>query len=64
MFVNLSIPRYIEHELRNMIKTCIMIGLTTFISIHVNPLNMYIQLKLRCMCGDSLTTLYLFLLIS
>ena len=31
-----------------MIKTCIVIKLTRFISIHVNLLNTYIQLKLRC----------------
>jgi len=31
-----------------MIKACIMIRLTTIIDIHVNPLNMYIQHKLRC----------------
>jgi len=42
IFVNLNIPRCIKHELRNMIKTCIVIRLTTIISIHVNPLNMYI----------------------
>ena len=41
----------------NMIKICIVI---TFISIHVNTLNMYIKLKLRFKYVlDSLTTLYL-----
>jgi len=48
IFVNLNMPRYIKHKLRNMIKTCIVIRLTMFISIYVNPLNTYIQLKLRC----------------
>ena len=48
IFVNLNIPRYIKHELCNMIKTCIVIRLTTFISIHGNPLHTYIQLKLHC----------------
>ena len=30
-----------------MTKTCIVIRLTTVISIHVNPLNAYIQLKIQ-----------------
>ena len=37
VFVNLNMPRYIKQELRNMIKTCIVIRLTKFISIHNNP---------------------------
>ena len=37
IFVNLNIPKK-KHELRNMIKACIMLRLTTFISILVNPL--------------------------
>ena len=44
IFVNLNIPRYTKHELRNMIKICIVIRLSTLISILANLKNTYIKL--------------------